>query len=142
MIDVDEEDECFYLVMEYIEGPTLAEYIHNHGPLSVETAIKFTEQILSGIKHAHDMRIVHRDIKPQNILIDKNKTLKIFDFGIAKALSETSLTQTNHVLGTVQYLRLNKRKVSLQTKVQISILLVLCYMKCLWASLLSMEKLL
>ena len=104
MIDVDEEDECFYLVMEYIEGPTLAEYIHNHGPLSVETAIKFTEQILSGIKHAHDMRIVHRDIKPQNILIDKNKTLKIFDFGIAKALSETSLTQTNHVLGTVQYL--------------------------------------
>lgn len=104
MIDVDEEDECFYLVMEYIEGPTLAEYIQSHGPLSVDTAIKFTEQILSGIKHAHDMRIVHRDIKPQNILIDKNKTLKIFDFGIAKALSETSLTQTNHVLGTVQYL--------------------------------------
>lgn len=104
MIDVDEEGECFYLVMEYIEGPTLAEYIHSHGPLSVETAIKFTEQILSGIKHAHDMRIVHRDIKPQNVLIDKNKTLKIFDFGIAKALSETSLTQTNHVLGTVQYL--------------------------------------
>ncbi|MBL7573031.1 Stk1 family PASTA domain-containing Ser/Thr kinase [Staphylococcus saccharolyticus] len=104
MIDVDEEDDCFYLVMEYVEGPTLAEYIENHGPLSVETAIQFTERILSGIKHAHDMRIVHRDIKPQNILIVKNKTLKIFDFGIAKALSETSLTQTNHVLGTVQYL--------------------------------------
>ena len=104
MIDVDEEDDCFYIVMEYIEGPTLAEYIHSHGPLSVETAIQFTEQILSGIKHAHDMRIVHRDIKPQNILIDKNKKLQIFDFGIAKALSETSLTQTNHVLGTVQYL--------------------------------------
>lgn len=63
--------------MEYIEGPTLAEYIHSHGPLSVETAIQFTEQILSGIKHAHDMRIVHRDIKPQNILIDKNKKLQI-----------------------------------------------------------------
>ena len=49
MVDVDEEDDCFYLVMEYIEGPTLAEYIENHGPLSVETAIQFTEQILSGI---------------------------------------------------------------------------------------------
>ncbi len=103
MIDVDEEDDCYYLVMEYIEGPTSSEYIESHGPLSVDTAINFTNQILDGIKHAHDMRIVHRDIKPQNILIDSNKTLKIFDFGIAKALSETSLTQTNHVLGTVQY---------------------------------------
>ncbi|HDA2147463.1 TPA: serine/threonine protein kinase Stk1 [Staphylococcus aureus] len=103
MIDVDEEDDCYYLVMEYIEGPTLSEYIESHGPLSIDTAINFTNQILDGIKHAHDMRIVHRDIKPQNILIDSNKTLKIFDFGIAKALSETSLTQTNHVLGTVQY---------------------------------------
>ncbi|EHJ08497.1 Stk1 family PASTA domain-containing Ser/Thr kinase [Staphylococcus simiae] len=103
MIDVAEEDDCYFLVMEYIEGPTLSEYIHNHGPLSIDTAINFTNQILNGIKEAHDMRIVHRDIKPQNILIDKHKTLKIFDFGIAKALSETSFTQTNHVLGTVQY---------------------------------------
>ncbi|MCO0860416.1 Stk1 family PASTA domain-containing Ser/Thr kinase [Staphylococcus pasteuri] len=104
IFDVAEEDDCYFLVMEYIEGPTLAEYIENHGPLSLETAVQFTQQILEGIKHAHDNRIVHRDIKPQNILIDKNKTLKIFDFGIAKAISETSLTQTNHVLGTVQYL--------------------------------------
>ncbi|MGC9652140.1 protein kinase domain-containing protein [Staphylococcus warneri] len=104
MYDVAEEDDCYFLVMEYIEGPTLSEYIQNHGPLSIETAIQFAQQILEGIKHAHDNRIVHRDIKPQNILIDKNKTLKIFDFGIAKAISETSLTQTNHVLGTVQYL--------------------------------------
>lgn len=103
MIDVDEEEDCYFLVMEYIEGPTLAEYIQNHGPLNVTTAIDFTTQILNGIKHAHDCRIVHRDIKPQNILIDPSKTLKIFDFGIAKALSETSLTQTKHVLGTVQY---------------------------------------
>ncbi|MCC2084345.1 serine/threonine protein kinase [Staphylococcus sp. HMSC068D08] len=102
--DVDEEDDCFYLIMEYIDGPTLSEYIHTHGPLNIDTAIQFTQQILNGIQEAHHKRIVHRDIKPQNILIDKNKTLKIFDFGIAKALSETSLTQTNHVLGTVQYL--------------------------------------
>ncbi|RIN07758.1 serine/threonine protein kinase, partial [Staphylococcus shinii] len=56
------------------------------------------------IKHAHDTKIVHRDIKPQNILVDKNQTLKILDFGIAKALSETTMTETNYVLGTVQYL--------------------------------------
>ncbi|UDI78466.1 Stk1 family PASTA domain-containing Ser/Thr kinase [Staphylococcus taiwanensis] len=102
--DVQEDEECFFLIMEYIDGPTLSEYIHSHGPLNVDTAIEFTEQILNGVKQAHEKRIIHRDIKPQNILIDKNKTLKIFDFGIAKALSETSMTQTNHVLGTVQYL--------------------------------------
>ncbi|MEJ7540275.1 protein kinase, partial [Staphylococcus lugdunensis] len=56
------------------------------------------------VKQAHEQRIIHRDIKPQNVLINKDKILKIFDFGIAKALSETSMTQTNHVLGTVQYL--------------------------------------
>ena len=102
--DVQEDEECFFLIMEYIDGPTLSEYIHSHGPLSVDTAIDFTNQILKGVAQAHEKLIIHRDIKPQNILIDKNKTLKIFDFGIAKALSETSMTQTNHVLGTVQYL--------------------------------------
>ena len=102
--DVQEDDDCFFLIMEYIDGPTLSEYIHSHGPLNVDTAIAFTEQILKGVQQAHEKLIIHRDIKPQNILIDKNKTLKIFDFGIAKALSETSMTQTNHVLGTVQYL--------------------------------------
>ena len=102
--DVQEDEECFFLIMEYIDGPTLSEYIHSHGPLSVDIAIDFTNQILKGVAQAHEKLIIHRDIKPQNILIDKNKTLKIFDFGIAKALSETSMTQTNHVLGTVQYL--------------------------------------
>lgn len=104
VFDVTEDDENFYLVMEYIEGPTLSEYIQKHQPMAPETALNFTNQIIDGIKHAHDTKIVHRDIKPQNILVDKNKTLKILDFGIAKALSETTMTQTNHVLGTVQYL--------------------------------------
>ena len=98
----------------------LSEYIHSHGPY-VDTAIDFTNQILKGVVQAHEKLIIHRDIKPQNILIDKNKTLKIFDFGIAKALSETSMTQTNHVLGTVQYLHQNKLKVKLRMKQLISI---------------------
>src|SRR5699024_2796384 len=91
-------------VMECIEGPTLPEYNQQHRPLYIQTVINFTEQIIVGIKHANDTKIVHRDIKPQNILISSDQTLKILDFGIAKALSETTMTQTNHVLGTVQYL--------------------------------------
>jgi serine/threonine-protein kinase len=104
VFDVTENDENFFLVMEYIQGLTLSEYIKQHKPLDVQTVLNFTKQIIDGIKHAHDNQIVHRDIKPQNILVDENLTLKILDFGIAKALSETTMTQTNHVLGTVQYL--------------------------------------
>lgn len=104
VFDVTEDDENFYLVMEYIEGLTLSEYIQKNHPLDVDTILNFINQIINGIKHAHDTKIVHRDIKPQNILVDENQTLKILDFGIAKALSETTMTETNHVLGTVQYL--------------------------------------
>lgn len=104
VLDVGEEDDCFYLVMEYIEGMTLAEHIKKHGALDPQTAIGYIEQVLHGIQHAHEQGIVHRDIKPQNMMIDPNDTIKIVDFGIAKALSETTMTQTNHVIGTVQYL--------------------------------------
>ncbi|PTI66321.1 Stk1 family PASTA domain-containing Ser/Thr kinase [Staphylococcus shinii] len=104
VFDVTEDDENFYLVMEYIEGLTLSEFIQKNHPLDVDIILNFINQIINGIKHAHDTKIVHRDIKPQNILVDKNQTLKILDFGIAKALSEATMTETNHVLGTVQYL--------------------------------------
>lgn len=90
--------------MEYINGPTLNEYIKQHQPLDINTVINFTEQIINGIEHAHEHRIVHRDVKPQNVLVCEDHTLKVLDFGIAKALSETTMTHTNSVLGTVQYL--------------------------------------
>ncbi|MEB6120475.1 Stk1 family PASTA domain-containing Ser/Thr kinase [Mammaliicoccus sciuri] len=104
VLDVEEDDNCYYLVMEYIEGPTLKEYLCKEGKLSANEAVEMTLQILKGIAHAHHHRIIHRDIKPQNILMTKNATLKILDFGIARALSETALTETNHVMGSVQYL--------------------------------------
>ncbi|WP_419895541.1 Stk1 family PASTA domain-containing Ser/Thr kinase [Macrococcus psychrotolerans] len=104
VLDVDEDERHYYLVMEYVEGPTLHEYIQQHGPLSPEESVFFTKQILRGIEHAHSYRIVHRDIKPQNILMTDNKELKISDFGIARALSETAMTQTNHIMGSVHYL--------------------------------------
>ncbi|GGA97227.1 Stk1 family PASTA domain-containing Ser/Thr kinase [Macrococcus hajekii] len=104
VIDVDEDDHHYYLVMEYIDGPTLSDYIHQQGKLTVEEAILFTKQILRGIGHAHQHMIIHRDIKPQNILLTKDHVLKVTDFGIARALSETAMTQTNHIMGSVHYL--------------------------------------
>ncbi|MDC3416440.1 Stk1 family PASTA domain-containing Ser/Thr kinase [Aquibacillus salsiterrae] len=102
--DVGEEDNIYYMIMEYVEGMTLKKYIQMYGPVEVEEAIDITKQITSAITHAHANEIVHRDIKPQNILIDPFGQVKVTDFGIAIALSATSLTQTNSVLGSVHYL--------------------------------------
>lgn len=102
--DVGEEDSIYYIVMEYVEGQTLKEYIQQNSPVKVEVAIKIIEQLASAMNHAHQNQIIHRDIKPQNILIDKNGNVKITDFGIAMALSYTAITQTNAVLGSVHYL--------------------------------------
>ncbi|XWL03349.1 Stk1 family PASTA domain-containing Ser/Thr kinase [Macrococcoides goetzii] len=104
VLDVDEDERHYYMIMEYIDGPTLHEYIRDNSPLDVEEAVFFTKQILRGIEHAHQHRIIHRDIKPQNILMTQSKELKISDFGIARALSETAMTHTNHIMGSVHYL--------------------------------------
>ena len=102
--DVGEEDGTNYIVMEYVEGTDLKEYIRERGPLPPREAVRSMTQIVSAIELAHQNRIIHRDIKPQNILIDREGNVKITDFGIAIALSETSLTQTNTLLGSVHYL--------------------------------------
>lgn len=102
--DVGEEGDIYYIVMEYVAGDTLKQYIQKHSPVKIETAIDIMRQLTSGISHAHQNNIVHRDIKPHNILIDNHGHVKITDFGIAMALSATSITQTNSVLGSVHYL--------------------------------------
>jgi serine/threonine-protein kinase len=102
--DVGEEDSLYYIVMEYVNGQTLKQYIQQQLPFCVEEAIDIMMQLTSAISHAHQNRIIHRDIKPHNILIDPNGNVKITDFGIAMALSATSITQTNSVLGSVHYL--------------------------------------
>ncbi len=103
--DVGEEDNSvYYIVMEYVEGQTLKQYIQQHSPIPVSKALAIMEQLMSAISHAHQNHIIHRDIKPQNILMDHNGNVKITDFGIAMALSATSITQTNSVLGSVHYL--------------------------------------
>ncbi|WP_458415294.1 Stk1 family PASTA domain-containing Ser/Thr kinase [Schinkia sp. CFF1] len=102
--DVGEEDNIYFIVMEYVEGKTLKQYIQQNKVISVEEAIDIMKQIAAAIEHAHQNQIVHRDIKPHNILIDLQGHVKVTDFGIAMALSATSITQTNSVLGSVHYL--------------------------------------
>ncbi|QGH34491.1 Stk1 family PASTA domain-containing Ser/Thr kinase [Gracilibacillus salitolerans] len=104
IFDVGEEDQIYYMVMEYVDGMTLKQYIQLHAPIEVEEVIEIMTQITSAISHAHDNGLIHRDIKPQNILIDPYGQIKVTDFGIAIALSATALTQTNSVLGSVHYL--------------------------------------
>ena len=102
--DVGQSQEMNYIVMEYVEGTDLKDYVRQKGALHPIEAVRIMMQIVSAIAAAHQNRIIHRDIKPQNILIDKEGNVKITDFGIAVALSDTSLTQTNTLLGSVHYL--------------------------------------
>ncbi|MDM8212532.1 Stk1 family PASTA domain-containing Ser/Thr kinase [Enterococcus hirae] len=102
--DVGEEDGLQYIVMEYVDGMDLKRYLQTHYPLPYDEVVDIMEQIISAVEEAHAHQIIHRDIKPQNILIDKNGVVKITDFGIAVALTETSITQTNTMLGSVHYL--------------------------------------
>ncbi|MGN7478646.1 Stk1 family PASTA domain-containing Ser/Thr kinase [Solibacillus silvestris] len=102
--DVGEDGDMHYIVMEYIKGKTLKQYIQEFSPLSAARSIHIMKQLTSAIAHAHENGIIHRDIKPQNILMDEEGNVKITDFGIATSLGATSFTQTNSVIGTVHYL--------------------------------------
>ncbi|HEY4578359.1 MAG TPA: Stk1 family PASTA domain-containing Ser/Thr kinase, partial [Savagea sp.] len=102
--DVGEDGELHYLVMEYINGQTLKTYIQQKGRLTADEAVPIMKQLVSAISHAHHSGIIHRDIKPQNILMDAEGEVKITDFGIAMALNATAYTKTNSIIGTVHYL--------------------------------------
>ena len=102
--DVENEGEFYYLILEYVEGMTLKDYMIKNPRIPIETIVHIAKQIAAGLSHAHQNGIIHRDIKPQNILMNENLTCKITDFGIARAYGDTTLTQTNQMLGTVYYL--------------------------------------
>ena len=102
VFDVGEENGFYYIVMELVEGITLKEYIQQNGRLNYSTALDFIIQICSGIEVAHEHHTIHRDIKPQNIIVSKNGTLKVTDFGIAKAATSNTIAST--AMGSVHYI--------------------------------------
>lgn len=113
--DAGQEGETQFLVMEYVKGMDLKRYIQTQYPIPYDRIVDIMQQILSAVTLAHQHRIIHRDLKPQNILIDESGTVKITDFGIAVALSETSITQTNSMLGSVHYLSPEQARGSMAT---------------------------
>ncbi|MEI3529812.1 MAG: Stk1 family PASTA domain-containing Ser/Thr kinase [Bacilli bacterium] len=104
MYDVGEDDGKYFIVMEYVDGKTLKSLIKRRGSLTLPEVIDIMMQLTSGLACAHDSYIIHRDIKPQNIMILDDGKVKITDFGIAMALNSNELTQTNSVMGSVHYL--------------------------------------
>lgn len=104
VLDVGTDHGLPYMVMEYVAGPDLKEYIQKNSPLKMDEIIRIMDQLLSAIALAHKHNVIHRDLKPQNILMDKNGKIKIVDFGIAVALNQSSVTQTNSVMGSVHYM--------------------------------------
>lgn len=101
--DVGIEEDIHYIVMEYVEGTTLKEYITQNSPLSAHEAVEVARQIADALEHAHHNQIIHRDIKPHNILMGKNLRIKVTDFGIARAVTSATITHTGSVIGSVHY---------------------------------------
>ncbi len=101
--DVGHQEDIHYIVMEYVDGMTLKEFINKHGAINWQDAVKITIQICSAIEHAHKNNIVHRDIKPHNILLTKEGIAKVTDFGIARAVTSSTITMVGSTIGSVHY---------------------------------------
>jgi len=101
--DVGSEGNINYIVMELVNGKTLKEYIRENAPLSMDSTLKISIQIAKALECAHKNKIIHRDIKPHNILINEEGVIKVTDFGIAKATSSDTITHTNKVIGSAHY---------------------------------------
>lgn len=101
--DVGNEDDIEYIVMEYVEGITLKQYLSAKGVLQWKEAVDYASQICSGLEHAHKKGIVHKDIKPENVIITKEGILKITDFGIAKAINQGTIATGGLTMGSVHY---------------------------------------
>ena len=116
VFDVGTDHGLPYMVMEYVKGPDLKDYIRENSPIPLPQVIKIMDQILSAMELAHKHSVIHRDLKPQNILMDEKGNIKIADFGIAVALNQSAITQTNSVLGSVHYMSPEQTRGGMVTK--------------------------
>ncbi|QLY81976.1 Stk1 family PASTA domain-containing Ser/Thr kinase [Clostridium intestinale] len=103
VLDVGSQEEYNYIVMEYIKGKTLKEFIREKGRIPYDLALNFSVQIAKALDCAHKNNIIHRDIKPQNILVTEEGSLKVMDFGIAKSTNSSTITNTSNVIGSAHY---------------------------------------
>lgn len=104
LLDVGKQDDCRYLVMEYVNGRTLKDVIDEQAPLRPELAAQISIRILSALQHAHNNKIIHRDIKPQNILVHSEGHIKVADFGIARMAGKNTITDQDSVMGSAHYI--------------------------------------
>ncbi len=116
MYDVDEDDGIQYLVMEFVDGQNLKQYIKERFPIPYAEVVDIMEQLCSAVGEAHNHNIIHRDLKPQNVLIDDEKYVKITDFGISRAESKNTMTQTRNIIGSIHYLSPEQIKGSMATR--------------------------
>ena len=102
--DVGVEDDIYYIIMEYVDGITLKQYLNKKGHLEYKEATRFIIDVANALKCAHEHKIIHRDIKPHNILLTKDLVPKVADFGIARAITSSTVTMTNQTMGSVHYI--------------------------------------
>jgi serine/threonine protein kinase len=102
--DRGEADGSYYIVMEYLDGPDLKQVIRGRGHLTPAESVDAALQILSALRAAHRRDVIHRDVKPQNVMVAEDGRLKVTDFGIARAGADSSMTEVGSVIGTAQYL--------------------------------------
>lgn len=104
VFDYGQDEATLYLVMEWVDGPNLKEFLRGRGQLEPTEAAGIMRDVLRGLEAIHEAGIVHRDVKPQNVLVDKNGTAKLSDFGIARGTLDAGLTDTGMALGTAAYM--------------------------------------